>query len=931
MTTMRECVEELSVKIGARPIGTDEEQQAAFFIEDTMKAETNFDVELQEFDAVKSPELARVIPAAITFFACIFALIMSEIPAISFLLALVGAALFVTNELGIFSIASFFGKAPSQNVVATHLPANGEVAGRKKIVILTNYDSEKVRAEEATGIFSHLGKLKLFELGASVLTFLATLIMFLAGANMFVTVLLVLGLIGSALPVFAFILHSGGKYNEGANNNAASVAVMLEVAKRISAGVYTPAGEVPIIHGASEAEALGAIPEGVSVRWAKDEKPKIDPSSPVASMLFDKSRVEGGAPAPAVAEAEAEKPAPAPAPAPSPALSPASDNYSQSAQAPVVQDVAQQFSQASASYQEQNFEPEPEVQPAQQTRVDSSAPDWFTRGRAKAGDKGNTNAANVRRSTFGDAITNAENRVHEREAQEFQADSNILQKKLQAIHDQIEAASANATKDVEKDAKVAEKVLDNEQKAETKTETKPEPKKQQDQKGVTGFLEKETASATFEETKAQEPVKPQREVANVPEVPALKPLEPEYGVEVDPEEFLDKGKTEPMNRVDANEVPAINDAPVAESAPEPAENAPQRNIELPSLTGALDSKRINERLEEQKQQANEQHQEQVQTQLNFNLPSLSSDASQDRAARDENKAVSKVSAFGVGEATGVFEPITDEDLIRANEGEDDLYVYDADDTALQQATTDSGAVAGPGYVDIPDTHTESIFGKLFHKKDKGDDASFADTIGVDENYEARRVGKDRGDWSSFNNDAWDDDDWNGGAVVTGEGDLDINERDAIYNFATNDIAAEVWCVALGAECSNHSGLANFLQVNGLDLKGAKFVTLDALGAGDLTVVESEGVIKPQAVQTRMKRMARDAAKSLGISIGSEKMLWKETTSSALGAKGNKYVHIAGFEAGRPALSSSMKDTAENVYDDVLQTSADYLMELVRTL
>ena len=919
MTTMRECVEELSVKIGARPIGTDEEQQAAFFIEDTMKAETNFDVELQEFDAVKSPELARVIPAAITFFACIFALIMSEIPAISFLLALVGAALFVTNELGIFSIASFFGKAPSQNVVATHHPANGEAAGRKKIVILTNYDSEKVRAEEATGIYSHLGKLQLFELGASVLTFLATLLMFVAGANMFVTVLIFLGLIGSGLPVFAFILHSGGKYNEGANNNAASVAVMLEVAKRISAGVYTPRGEVPIIHGAAEAESLGAIPEGVSVRWSKDEELKIDPKSPVADMLFDKSRVAGGVSATEKTEDATEDSIQI--------ISSVEDNFVSVAHGTRSQDPRKPVSQVPSDVSLREIPSEPEVYQATPVHYDNSAPDWFTRGRAKAGDKGNTNAANVRRSTYGDAITNAENRVNSRETQVPQSDSNVLQKKLQAIHDQIEAASSNATKGVESDAEIAERVLDNEQKAEMKLEQK----RQQDQKGVTGFLEKETASATFEATKSQEPVNAQREISNVPEVPALKPLEPEYGVEVDPEEFMDKGKTEPLDKVDANNVPEISNEETTVEVSQPAENVARCDISLPSLTGALDAKRINDQLEEQKQQTSEQHREQVQTQLNFNLPSLTSDASQEKADREENQAVSKVSAFGVGEATGVFEPITDEDLIRANEGEDDLYVYDADDTALQQATTDSGAVAGPGYVDIPDTHTESIFGKLFHKKDKGDDASFADTIGVDENYEARRVGKDRGDWSSFNNDAWDDDDWNGGAVVAGEGDFDVNERDAIYNFATNDIAAEVWCVALGAECSNHSGLANFLQVNKEDLKGAKFITLDALGTGDLSVVEKEGIIKPQAVQTRMKRMARDAAKSLGISIGSEKMLWKETTSSALGAKGNKYVHIAGFEAGRPALSSSMKDTAENVYDDVLQTSADYLMELVRTL
>ena len=886
MTKMLDCVNKLAREIGARPVGTDEEQQAALFIEDEFNRNTNFKAEVQEFNAVRNPELARVVPAGITFLGCVLAFALPSVPAIPLLLTLAGVALFACNELGIFSLAQFLGKAPSQNVVAIRKPA---VVGdsRKKIVILTNYDNEKTRAEEASGLFAQLGHIKMFELGALALAFLGCLISFFAGSNFFVTILLVLGIIGSLLPIVALIIHSTGKFNEGANNNAASVAVMLDVASRISAGVYAPHGETPIIHGVSAAQEAGAIPQDVPVSWETSPVDAANASAQVESMFFSKKRsnVENSAPV-------EDRPQGEPV---------------------IIQQPENQQPQEVDRQQVVTYAEPPAPVPAA-----TSAPDWFTRGKEKAGDKGNTMAGSVKRSTFGDAFVQAEQVIES--AQPPKSDENDLQKKLQAIHDQIESSSANATENAQKDAVAAEKVLNNEAK--------------QQQTGVQGYLQKETSAPDFEASTAVEVEqkrtaasvveKPEARKAAVSEVPALKPLEPEYGVEVDAADFLDKSKTAPME--------AVERPPQETPAPAPA---PKRDIALPSLTGALESKKINERLEKEKKAEEREHNVQAQSKLSINLPSLSADVAASKAEASENKAVSNVSAFGVGEATGTFAPITDEDLRRANKGEEDMYVYDADDSALQQATTDSGAVAGPGYVDIPDTHTESIFGKLFHKKDKGADDSFASSIGVDENYEARNVGKHRGDWSSFENDAWDDDDWNGGAVVVAEnasGQAEVmNERDEIYNFATGDITCEVWCVALGAEVSNHSGLQNFLATNGADLKGARFITLDAMGAGNISIVEREGVFKPQSIQTRMKRFARDAAKLVGISSKGEKMLWKETTSSKLGAAGHKYIHIAGFEGGKPALLSTEKDTVEAIDPETLQKSADFVMELVRTL
>jgi hypothetical protein len=985
---MRDCVEKLSSHIGARPVGTDEEQNAAFFIEDAFAKETNFDVELQEFNAKDKPEVARLVPAAIVFLASVLGIVLPSLSIAWFLLVAVGVALFVLNELNIFSIARFLKSAPSQNVVAKHKPLTAQTSGKtKKVVLLTNYDTEKIRKEEASGLFLHLGKIKYFEMTGCACSLIAALVSLFAGANILCTILFVVGIVASLLPILKFIIHNTAGYNDGANNNAASVAVMLEVAKRISTGVYAPAGEVPVIHGQRAAVDAGVMPDGVDVSWDVSAESSAVTNSAVADLFFDKSRLTDSQTPATVSEEVPVQDVQQPV-----YQETAIDPQAQVMQAQSYYEPVSQATEApAANYGYEQTAPVVAPEPVQAPAI-TSAPDWFTRGKEKAADKGNQNAENVKRSTYGDAMAFAENTRNAAQAAEEEKASNDLQKKLQAIHDQIEATSNRAEAHAETDAKTAEKVLDNEFAQEVVVDVVPEPQKppvqvvenmpvpksqpEQGQMSLTELIQEETKAIKENQMIDSESLQA--------EIPALKPLEPEYGVEVDPNEFLDKGKTEPLGKVAKEEkaaqeepkqdqlskqepvapqnvsqekqtqkveLPALSKPELQEKAqpqnlasqptvaqkpavpkqrvkkPEPVQ---KRNIELPSLTGALDANKVNERLNLQTSKQEEKTHE-AQSRLGINLPSLSVDANSNGTKKKENEVVSNVSAFGVGEATGTFAPITDEDLARANQGEEDMYVYDADDTVLQAETTESGAVAGPGYVDIPDTHTESIFGKLFHKKKKQEETSFSDSIGVDENWEARQVGKQRGDWSSFE----DDDPWNGGAVFSGgeTGQLPQADvaRDEIYNFATNDIGAEVWCVALGAECADHAGLHKFLENYRDELKGARFITLDALGAGDLSIVEKEGVIKTSSIPTRMKRRARDAAKSAGITVSSEAMTWKETTSSELAKQGYKYIHVAGFEGGKPALLSSPNDSSDAVDDETMQQASSFVMEIIREL
>lgn len=920
MTTMRECVDHLSKEIGARPTGTDEEQDAALYIQDIFNQETNFQTELQEFDAVKSPALYRCILAAISLICAILVFITSAFAIPGFILATAACALYFLDKFGIFTLGKYIGKVPSQNVVAKHVPAGTGTSRKRKIVILTNYDSDKMRTELASGLFPILGYLKIFSLACLALIAISCLLAIFAGNGAFIKVLLVIGIVGSLLPILKFVSEKAAKYNDGANNNAASVAVMLDVAKRISTGVYMPGGDTPVIHGRRAAEAASVIPANTQVEWQAGPEDEAAASA-VAAMLFSNRHAEEPEPEPI-----SEEPSPA-----------------ESFDSPTMPGINENYAESIEAEAEEAASDTPSDMPGIIENDDPSVPSWFKSGLQKAGNKGNTGLANVKRSRFDNAFENA---VQRNEPVEEPKDTSDLQAKLDAIHSQIEANSFAATSGAQNDASVAKNVLDNEEnqalptKENTPSSIMPGTDENEQQNG-TGAGETDS------------------------DIPELMPLEPEYGLEVEEYKKLDLSKTAPMEPVVVDNRTDAGAAPVTQPAP-------RRDIKLPSLTGALEAQKLREELgqkSQMEQQAADERMSKI-SNLGAQLPSMTQMAAP--VTTDDNQFVSNAGAFGVGDATGTFAPITDEDLLAANAGED-MYVYDADDYSYQEATTETGAVAGPGYVDIPESHAESIFGKLFHrKKNKDDGRSFSDSIGVDESWEARQVGKDRGDWSSF----LDEDEWNGGAVYVGEDDDDqvyddsgldvmntpaptyyddfaspfstpaIDEnvysqdayvdenaqaREEIYQFSTNDVSSEVWCVALGSEACNHSGLEQFIEANRDALKGAVIICADAMGAGDLALLDKEGIIKPAKVSTRMKRQARNAAANCGLSLASKEMTWDDSTAAKVGAQGFNVLHVSGMEGDKPALLAQTDDVSENVSNETMQNSANFLMELVRAL
>ena len=376
----------------------------------------------------------------------------------------------------------------------------------------------------------------------------------------------------------------------------------------------------------------------------------------------------------------------------------------------------------------------------------------------------------------------------------------------------------------------------------------------------------------------------------------------------------------------------------------------------------------------------------------------------------EHNTVSATGSFTAVGATGSFAPVGDE--LVADLDPDDVYVEDADDSDYSENFTETGAFAGPGYMDMPKSRAAKLFDKLpFGKKKKKDDIiqTPQEWLDVDADFDARTVGRERGGWESFQTDeqgshsAYEEvsyteevertghfdpvngeygevDDmyedevtlpanspfaqranrgssygnasfapdeetgysprkWNGGAVSVDsepgeaegrESSLDDEFRQ-IYQFRNPDIDTEVWFVALGSQLSGEAGMRAFLHEHASELRGAIVINLEALGDGNLTFMEKEGIAKTCVASSRMKRYVKKASNATGVSCATSQMLWRESAASVAMEHGVQAMTLAGVADGKPAHYCDANDTVGKVNRGTLERNIEFLMAILKNI
>ena len=1221
MPDIKEHIAYLSQEIGARPAGTEEEQQAALYITEQFQKEAGLPANIEDFNGVSDPHLPSMICCGAAVVLALLSLIVPVLSIIGVIGCLAAVGLFAAEYLDKPIISKLLGKGVSQNVVAKYAPAaseDGEGARRRKVILVARYDTGKVRAE-LTGptaqVMPLVGKISF---GAMVALPVLLLIKGVALGSSegtlttIFTLLIVIAMLLTAIPLALGALHQTAAYNEGANCNASGVAALLELARRIGAGRVSEAEiaerEDALMHGPEAAYESGLVPEGAEFVYSshprssmEDEESLIAAKAaisalsgkPVDGMTAEEvernlqkierhdreeaeeearmQRMEARAIESARRDAEQARLA---AEQEQQALEAQQAEEAEKAQAEFeAQQAAMQQAELEAQQAAAQQAAAQQMQAAaeQQRAAQASVPDWYARAQEKAKKPRNAEKP-AQRSRYASALdaavaesaghfakannivehelersfdidrdtirevrapqwatiapvqpavqpeteqpianaassevsVNAVSAVEQASVQEHPAIQPPASQQAVQLDAQVETASANETAPAapqndaavaapapEASAPVAELTLEQMTAQQSVAQfapvqdSAPEPVQAQvvapaeiadpfataatppidvtklhledvplmGDVPVPAFLDPRKVQEEAQSRQSDAPRSGNRvdvtrasineagrvDAANAPAVPMLAPAS-ESADETVPElqaKPLDipDVSVAPVAPVTLPEVSAT--APAAPVAAAVKQRAPLADVESAGKTAArsllnllpsIGSSDIKASHEQEGEEAGEPGEKKdSKPSLLASLPSLSGSIKAADAAQAQ-PGVSAAASFGTAGATGSFAPVSSE--LASTMDPEDMYVDDADDSAYDDHFTETGAFAGPGYMEMPKSRFRRLFDKFLHRKDDEEDTP-QEWLDVDDNFEARAAGKARGGWESFQeehyeqgeyqgdyaveadqnaaaypgatqalpalqsddlgatqawtpqpidveaagqeasqvayddsfnvNDVADDEQsgsnrfrpWHGGAYSARRMEnsnlsseeladeaaaaavptpVELNEElNEVYQFRNPDIDAEVWFVALGSELAQNSGMKAFLEAHQSELRGAFIVDIDAIGAGDLTMIEREGFLKPSKASSRMKRYIRKASQATGIKVASGALLSEESAASYAAKHGCQVTHLVGMEGGKPALYGQQDDIVENIDEKKLASNVDFLMELLKNM
>lgn len=1040
MAELNEHVAYLSQEIGPRPAGTEEEQRAALYISEQFSAEAGLTTAMEDFQCNPDSSLPRTLCSGVAVLVTLVATIVGALAVPAIVVSLICAALAAAEVFDKPVLSRLLNRGVSQNVVARYLPAKSptRASRRRKVIVVANYDSGKVRRDLNGAMPAVLPILYWVELAMLVvMPLLLAIRMVLApdGSVLVVfNVLLAVAMVVAVLPVASFLLEKFANYNEGANCNAAGVAVLLEVASRVAAARDLPDAPEPTVHGEAAAVSAGLVPEGAEIVYHTGNT-----SEDLGTSM--ESAAERLAAAKAAVAALSGKPVSA---------TPTEVATEDESPAKGEENGAVEVSPEESLTPSSAAVVVPVAAPAYVAPVEHQVPEWFKKGQEQA--KKPAKEKPVQRSRYATALERAEEEINAREEHE-RRNLDELSERMRVMRASVQAASAaaGATPTEIMDSVVAE---------ESSEEISAPPSSSAVNEEASPSLAPVLPAIEVPAVEADQLPSPSNNtvsamLADIPAIasepassetgtPASKPVVPAVpAVPVAPQPTDDPDVTVrdgqrpltgatvavppiDLSTPDAPAAPAGGQRVVVPSVGEVAETpasapaaAPRRRraITLPNIGISQELPRIS--MDDCQQAAplsedRPEHDGRVHD-LSAVIPSVTTpepssavSGTREAALLDAlpslgrtttttdpalSGSISLAGTFSSMGATGAAAPIGDELL--ENASENDMYVEDVDDSAYVEQITETGAMAGPGYVEMPKSRFGGIFGK-FRRKKREEASSPQEWLDVEESFDAREVGAARGGWESFREEgdiqAYDeeyldadattafspefDDDFaedgfdaprsshrrgrhfEGGAFsrdqfddesegeenqasaadpssVFGEGlpaDFVFEptpEIEQIEQFHSDRIDMEVWFVALGSELAGNGGMKVFMAAHEAELKGALIVELEALGAGELTLIDKEGTYVPKKASSRMKRLVRKAGQATGLKVPEATMEWRNSASAYALKHGQQALHLAGMDGRKPAFFAEEDDVIENIDNDMLALNSDFIMEVLK--
>lgn len=1040
MAELNEHVAYLSQEIGPRPAGTEEEQRAALYISEQFSAEAGLTTAMEDFQCNPDSSLPRTLCSGVAVLVTLVATIVGALAVPAIVVSLICAALAAAEVFDKPVLSRLLNRGVSQNVVARYLPAKSptRASRRRKVIVVANYDSGKVRRDLNGAMPAVLPILYWVELAMLVvMPLLLAIRMVLAPDGSVLVVfnaLLAVAMVVAVLPVASFLLEKFANYNEGANCNAAGVAVLLEVASRVAAARDLPDAPEPTVHGEAAAVSAGLVPEGAEIVYHTGNT-----SEDLGTSM--ESAAERLAAAKAAVAALSGKPVSA---------TPAEVATEDESPAKGEENGAVEVSPEESLTPSSAAVVVPVAAPAYAAPVEHQVPEWFKKGQEQA--KKPAKEKPVQRSRYATALERAEEEINAREEHE-RRNLDELSERMRVMRASVQAASAaaGATPTEIMDSVVADESSEeisappsasavNEEASPSLAPVLPAIEVPAVEADQLPSPSNNTVSAMLADIPAiaSEPASSETGTpASKPVVPAV-PAAPVVPQPTDDPDVTVRDGQRPLTGAtvavppidlstsDAPAAPAGGQRVVVPSVGEVAETpasapaaAPRRRraITLPNIGISQELPRIS--MDDCQQAAplsedRPEHDGRVHD-LSAVIPSVTTpeppsavSGTREAALLDAlpslgrtttttdpalSGSISLAGTFSSMGATGAAAPIGDELL--ENASENDIYIEDVDDSAYVEQITETGAMAGPGYVEMPKSRFGGIFGK-FRRKKREEASSPQEWLDVEESFDAREVGAARGGWESFREEgdiqAYDeeyldadattafspefDDDFaedgfdaprsshrrgrhfEGGAFsrdqfddesegeenqtsaadpssVFGEGlpaDFVFEptpEIEQIEQFHSDRIDMEVWFVALGSELAGNGGMKAFMAAHEAELKGALIVELEALGAGELTLIDKEGTYVPKKASSRMKRLVRKAGQATGLKVPEATMEWRNSASAYALKHGQQALHLAGMDGRKPAFFAEEDDVIENIDNDMLALNSDFVMEVLQ--
>lgn len=211
---------------------------------------------------------------------------------------------------------------------------------------------------------------------------------------------------------------------------------------------------------------------------------------------------------------------------------------------------------------------------------------------------------------------------------------------------------------------------------------------------------------------------------------------------------------------------------------------------------------------------------------------------------------------------------------------------------------------------------------LFGRKKK-EETSMSDWLGVDEDFDAKRSGRDIGSWDNFEGD----DGWKGGAA--GEGSED-ELRQAVTSLGDDELLGhDIWFVATGAAENDNAGMKAFLDEHRDKLRGVFIINLKCVGAGQLSMITTEGEHRTLKADRRITGLFSRVASDFHRSLASVEMPYVDTDAHAAMERSLRAMTLAGVEGSSFACAYTEQDHPINLNADNVNYAADLVTEVIR--